>query len=80
MFGRKATTQRRDGGARRAAPVPQDDERRSSPCGNRPAAVARKSVEQLLLERGQITESHLDQARTLAAKTPARASPSSCCR
>src|SRR5688500_12423492 len=36
------------------------------------AAVARKGVEQLLLERGHITESHLDQARQLTAKTPGK--------
>src|SRR3954463_4575820 len=35
-------------------------------------AVARKTVEQLLLERGQITEAHLDQARQLASQTPGK--------
>src|SRR5687767_12144605 len=33
---------------------------------------ARKSVEQLLLERGQINESHLVQARQVAAQTPGK--------
>src|SRR6185312_12890138 len=33
---------------------------------------ARKSVEQLLLERGQITEEQLDQARKVAAQTPGK--------
>src|SRR3954468_6075097 len=33
---------------------------------------AGKSVEQLLLERGQINESHLEQARQLASKTPGK--------
>lgn len=36
------------------------------------ATVARKSVEQLLLERGQITEAHLDQAKQLANQTPGK--------
>ena len=36
------------------------------------AAVARKGVEQLLLERGQITENHLEQARQLASQTPGK--------
>src|SRR5688572_9216429 len=36
------------------------------------APVARKSVEQLLLERGLITEAHLEQARQLAAQTPGK--------
>jgi type IV pilus assembly protein PilB len=35
-------------------------------------AVARKCVEQLLLERGQITEAHLAQARQLATQTPGK--------
>ena len=35
-------------------------------------AAARKSVESLLLERGQITEEQLDQARTVAAQTPGK--------
>lgn len=36
------------------------------------AALARKSVETLLLERGQITEEQLDQARKVAEQTPGR--------
>jgi type IV pilus assembly protein PilB len=35
-------------------------------------AAARRSVEQLLLERGQISESHLVQARQVAAQTPGK--------
>src|SRR4051812_32082703 len=35
-------------------------------------AVARKSVEQLLLERGHIEEAHLAQARQVASQTPGK--------
>src|SRR6476620_3945573 len=35
-------------------------------------AVARKSVEQLLLERKQIGEEHLAQARQVASQTPGK--------
>src|SRR5436190_17632516 len=38
-----------------------------------PAKVkARRSVEELLLERGIINEEHLDQARKVAAQTPGK--------
>src|SRR5687768_4884890 len=36
------------------------------------AARARKSVEQLLMERGQITEEQLTQARTVQSQTPGK--------
>src|SRR5262245_28844475 len=36
------------------------------------AAKARKSVEQLLLERGQISEEQLAQARTVQSQTPGK--------
>src|SRR5207245_10121697 len=36
------------------------------------AAPSRKSVEALLLERGQVTEDQLAQAREVAAKTPGK--------
>src|SRR2546423_8489838 len=36
------------------------------------AAKARKSVEQLLLERNHITEEQLTQARSIAAQTPGK--------
>src|SRR5215211_482925 len=35
-------------------------------------AKVRKSVDQLLLERGIVTEEHLDQARKVAAQTPGK--------
>src|SRR3954471_10826686 len=36
------------------------------------SGTAKKSVEQLLLERGHITEEQLDQARKVAAQTPGK--------
>ena len=39
------------------------------------AASERKSVEQLLLERGQVTEEQLDQAKKVAAQTPGKTLP-----
>ena len=68
MFGRKATT----------IDAPATSERRAQedelivPLWQPTQAVARKSVEQLLLERGQINESHLQQARQLATQTPGK--------
>src|SRR5687768_6235996 len=77
MFGRKASTTE--------APLPPqpangapvsgaagDGDEAIVPLWQPTASVARKSVEQLLLERGQITENHLVQARQLAAQTPGK--------
>ncbi len=37
-----------------------------------PGAAKKRNVESLLLERGQVTEEQLDQARTVAAQTPGK--------
>jgi type IV pilus assembly protein PilB len=74
MFGRRSTTSDAPGAAATAVAhppaAPGDDEIVS--LWQPTQAVARKSIEQLLLERGQINESHLEQARQLAAKTPGK--------
>jgi type IV pilus assembly protein PilB len=78
MFGRRASTTeapppppaRTNGVA--AAGAAEDGDEAIVPLWQPTAAVARKSVEQLLLERGQITENHLLQARQLAAQTPGK--------
>src|SRR5688572_4917027 len=70
MFGRRSTTAE----APAAAP-PVTGEDASDvivPLYQPTKAVARKSVEQLLLERGQITEAHLAQAHQLAAQSPGK--------
>ena len=75
MFGRKSTT---------TSPAQQSDD---SPSGvgdpvadfqtlwEPTSATARKSVEMLLLERKQINEEQLDQARKVAAQTPGKTLP-----
>lgn len=70
MFGRRATTSEPSVLAAPAA-TPGDDEL-IVPLWQPTQSVARKSVEQLLLERGQITEAHLAQARQLANQTPGK--------
>jgi type IV pilus assembly protein PilB len=62
------------------APAPPDTCRRTDggdddpivPLWQPTKAVARKGVEQLLLERGLINEAHLEQARQVAAQTPGK--------
>ena len=46
-----------------------------NPSGNRPTGRRVKASEQLLLERGHITEEQLDQARKVAAQTPGKTLP-----
>jgi type IV pilus assembly protein PilB len=79
MFGRRSTTSeapaapdRRDAPAddRRAAAAVEDDA--IVPLWQPSAPVARRSVEQLLLERGHINEAHLEQARQLSTQTPGK--------
>jgi type IV pilus assembly protein PilB len=67
MFGKKPATSAGDSGT---AVIEEPGERGSlfSPT----KARARKAVEQLLLERGQITEEHLVQARTIQSQTPGK--------
>ncbi len=48
------------------------DEGEDAPIWQPTAARARKSVEQLLLERGQITEDHLLQAKNVQGQTPGK--------
>jgi type IV pilus assembly protein PilB len=69
MFGRRTPTSEAPTIDRRAAVVEDEP---IVPLWQPTNAVARKSVEQLLLERGQITEAHLDQAKQLANQTPGK--------
>jgi type IV pilus assembly protein PilB len=64
MFGKSSTTMER-----RVSDGPADD---ASLLWSPSQARARKSVESLLLERGQITEDHLVQARNVQAQTPGK--------
>src|SRR6478672_11479811 len=73
MFGRKSTTTdspaaERKGGSNGAAKEASDFEPLWQPTETR----TRKAVEQLLLERKQITEDQLLQARQVAAQTPGK--------
>jgi type IV pilus assembly protein PilB len=74
MFGRRPTTTAELPPAPAAAPSAADEsgDELIVPLYQPTKAVARKSVEQLLLERGHITEAHLVQARQLAAQTPGK--------
>ena len=82
MFGKKGPT---SSDKYALAPVEKDDgslEIPPDPLRNRDdqlytpsQAKARKSVEQLLLERGLITEEHMLQARTVQSQTPGKSIP-----
>src|SRR5689334_12187594 len=77
MFGRRTTTDEQAPPATNPAPAPaaragglvEEFDQLWSPDQ---AAAARKSVEQLLLERGQVTEEHLAQAKTVQQQTPGK--------
>jgi len=72
MFGRRPTS------TSQPSDAASQDTRTGDPVGDfqslwEPASgPARKSVEELLLERGHITEEQLDQARKVAAQTPGK--------
>ena len=70
MFGKRptATTTARTGGTAVLNEHAEDGDTVWHPT----AARARKSVEQLLLERGHITEDHLLQARNVQSQTPGK--------
>src|SRR5437764_14191829 len=73
MFGRKSTTTEaaaeRKGGSNGAAKEASSD---FEPLWQPTETRSRKAVEQLLLERKQITEDQLLQARQVAAQTPGK--------
>jgi type IV pilus assembly protein PilB len=64
MFGRRTTTE--------GAPGTHDDGQDESVLWSPGKTSARKSVEALLLERGQINDSHIVQAKQVAAQTPGK--------
>src|SRR5688572_1125667 len=83
MFGRRTTSGTNAAAAATAeAPVGEDHLELAGGNGHAPddveqlwsptKAPARKSVEQLLLERGQITDEQLAQAKGVAAQTPGK--------
>jgi len=78
MFGRKQTTSGAAPGLESSgagAPPPgrgSDPVRDFETLWEPTAATTRKSVEDLLLERGHITEEQLDQARKVAVQTPGK--------
>ncbi|HEX8521871.1 MAG TPA: ATPase, T2SS/T4P/T4SS family [Tepidisphaeraceae bacterium] len=67
MFGRKATTAEADD-RHLDLTTPEELESLWQP----PSAKSRKSVDQLLLERGQISEEQLTQAKSVQAQTPGK--------
>lgn len=62
MFGKRQTSQA----------VAVEDSSEFEPIWQPSAAASRISMEQLLLERGQITATQLDEARAIRAKTPGK--------
>ena len=73
MFGRRPTSS----SATAIAPPPQDAEPLSDDAHpvelwSPGKAAVKQSVEQLLLQRNQINESHLEQAKQVAAQTPGK--------
>jgi type IV pilus assembly protein PilB len=73
MFGRKTTTSNRSAAPALTPPEALDEALPELETLWRPTqAPARKSVEELLLERGQISEEQLARARQIAAKTPGK--------
>src|SRR5687768_16115623 len=77
MFGRRTNsdTPAADNGNTRSAKGvagEHDDGQDESVLWSPGKTSARKSVESLLLERGQITDSHVVQARQVAAQTPGK--------
>lgn len=72
MFGRRVTTS--DATIERSTAV-VDEPIEAAPLWSPAQARTRKSVEQLLLERKQINEEHLTQARTVQSQTPGKSIP-----
>src|SRR5687767_10653478 len=73
MFGRRGTTSELAVDAPRGGGVGDDaGDEVIVPLWKPTKAVARKSIEQLLLERGQINEAHLAQAKQLATQSPGK--------
>src|SRR5687767_9475044 len=75
MFGRRTTpetTLPRPSAAASAASSHDDLLTEPEPLWAPAKATARKSVEQMLLDRGHITEEHLTQARSVQAQTPGK--------
>ncbi len=70
MFGRRSTTSDAAGATATAGEEPADD--LQSLWQPATAAAARKSVEQLLIQRGHLTPEQLDQAKGMQAKTPGK--------
>ncbi len=68
MFGRKSTTAEAENDRHLDLTTPEELESLYQP----PSAKARKSIDQLLLERGQITEEQLTQAKSVQSQTPGK--------
>ncbi|HEV2296369.1 MAG TPA: ATPase, T2SS/T4P/T4SS family [Tepidisphaeraceae bacterium] len=66
MFGRRSTT------SETATAVATEETDELAPLWQPEPAAARKSVEQLLLERGHLTPEIIDQAREVQSKTPGK--------
>ena len=71
MFGRKTSSDTKDAVATIDDPS-LEPEQLWAPAPS--SGNARKSIEQMLLERGQINEDQLAQARKVQAQTPGKAS------
>jgi type IV pilus assembly protein PilB len=72
MFGRRSGSSAAAPVADPAADLAADNVVEPEPLWQPPAAHARKSVEQLLLERGQINAEQLSQAKNVASQTPGK--------
>src|SRR5688500_16282429 len=74
MFGRRTTTTLPEpaGNGEAAREILNDSAEGIVELWSPGGRSAKKSVEQLLLERAQITESHLQQARQVSAQTPGK--------
>ena len=69
MFGRKTTSDTKDAVAIIDDPI-GEPEQLWAPAAS--SSKTRKPLEQLLLERGQITEDQLDQAKNVQSQTPGK--------